>query len=107
MQVHDLFGDCGDEALPPAGKDVSAEQWMRAKGCSERQMAVADACYANDFGCSLRQLGVREMVIENRNWDDGRSWELAGTVCLPGCNVRCKGCTSQVGSVRALGMGTG
>lgn len=85
MQVHDLFGDCGDEVLPPAGKDVSAEQWMRAKGCSERQIAVADACYANDFGCSLRQLGVREMIMENRNWDDGGSW---GGPCLPRCHVQ-------------------
>ena len=29
-------------------------------------MAVADACYANDFGCSLSQLGLREMIEENR-----------------------------------------
>jgi hypothetical protein len=31
-------------------------------------LAVADSCYANDFGCSLSQLGLREMVEENRRW---------------------------------------
>lgn len=29
-------------------------------------IAVADACYANDFACSLSQLGLTEMVEENR-----------------------------------------
>jgi hypothetical protein len=28
-------------------------------------MEVADACYANDFGCSVQQLGLREMITEN------------------------------------------
>ncbi|GLC55793.1 hypothetical protein PLESTB_001029400 [Pleodorina starrii] len=75
-KVHDLFGDCGDEAHPPPGKDLSAAEWMAAKGCTVRQMAVADACYANDFACSLRQLGVREMIEENRGWDCGESYLL-------------------------------
>jgi hypothetical protein len=44
---------------------------MRSKGCTPRQMAVADACYANDFGCSLEQLGLREMIEENRCWNSG------------------------------------
>ncbi|EFJ44139.1 amine oxidase-like protein [Volvox carteri f. nagariensis] len=75
-KVHDLFGDCGDEAHPPPGRDQSAAEWMVAKGCTQRQMAVADACYANDFGCSLKQLGVREMIEENRCWDSGETYLL-------------------------------
>ncbi|GLI62385.1 hypothetical protein VaNZ11_005004 [Volvox africanus] len=75
-KVHDLFGDCGDEAQPPPGRDVSAAEWMAAKGCTNRQMAVAEACYANDFGCSLRQLGLREMIEENRGWDSGETYLL-------------------------------
>ena len=58
----------GDEAPPSAGADVSAEQWLRAKGATERQLAVADVCYANDFGCSLGELGLREMITENNKW---------------------------------------
>jgi hypothetical protein len=31
-------------------------------------MSVADACYANDFCASLEQVGLREMIEENRGW---------------------------------------
>jgi hypothetical protein len=64
-QLHELFENVGDEAPPPPGRDVSAEQWLRSKGASELQMEVADVCYANDFGCSVQQLGLREMIVEN------------------------------------------
>ncbi|PNH04269.1 putative polyamine oxidase 4 [Tetrabaena socialis] len=75
-KVHDLFGNCDEEPLPPPGRDVSAVDWMRSKGCSQRQMAIADACYANDFCCSLRHLGLREMILENRGWDSGETYLL-------------------------------
>ena len=32
-------------------------------------IAVADACYANDFGCSIAQLGLTEMIEESRGWE--------------------------------------
>ena len=35
-------------------------------------MAIAEACYANDFGCSLDQLGLCEMITENQRWDSGK-----------------------------------
>lgn len=66
LQLHDYFDDVGDEAPPPPGTDVSAEEWLRAKGASELQLEVADVCYANDFGASLGQLGLREMIVENQ-----------------------------------------
>lgn len=64
--MHELFDSVEDEAPPPPGADVSAEQWLRAKGATERQLAVADVCYANDFGCTLAQLGLREIIVENK-----------------------------------------
>ena len=36
-------------------------------------VAIAEACYANDFGCSLDQLGLHEMITENQRWDSGAS----------------------------------
>ncbi|KAI8469401.1 MAG: amine oxidase-like protein [Monoraphidium minutum] len=76
-QLHELIDSVGDEAPPPPGTDVSAEQWLRSKGTTERQMQVADVCYANDFGCSLAQLGLREMIVENNNWDSGETYLIA------------------------------
>ncbi|GFR47744.1 hypothetical protein Agub_g9509, partial [Astrephomene gubernaculifera] len=75
-KVHDLMTTCGESQHPPPGADQSAAEWLAARGCSARQLAVADACYANDFACSLRQLGVREMVEENKHWDDGETYLL-------------------------------
>ena len=46
--------------------------WLREKkGFSQRQLDIADACYANDFGCTLEELGLRETIKENRLWDAG------------------------------------
>ncbi|WIA08987.1 hypothetical protein OEZ85_008401 [Tetradesmus obliquus] len=73
-ELHDMFDHVGDEAPPPPGRDVSAEQWLRSKGASELQMEVADVCYANDFGCSVQTLGLREMITENNKWDSGETY---------------------------------
>lgn len=75
-QVHGLFDDIGDEAPPPPGEDISLAEWMRRRGATPRMLAIADACYANDFGCSLRQLGLRETIEENRRWDSGETYLL-------------------------------
>lgn len=74
VQLHELFENVGDEAPPPPGRDVSAEEWLRSKGASELQLEVADVCYANDFGCDVRQLGLREMITENNRWDSGETY---------------------------------
>ena len=68
-RTHQLFADVGNEKYPET--DISAEQWLCNKGASSKVMAIADACYANDFGCTLHQLGLREMITENRKWDSG------------------------------------
>ena len=60
------------EVPPPAdGEDVSARQWLTAQGASDRMLAIADACHATDFGCSIDDLGLKEMVAENRGWQSG------------------------------------
>lgn len=71
-RTHELFAEVGKEAYPET--DISAEQWLRNKGASRKVLSIADACYANDFGCSLQQLGLREMITENRKWDSGDSY---------------------------------
>ena len=47
-------------------------------------IAIAEACYANDFGCSLDQLGLCEMITENQRWDSGAClWHWSGWPVLP------------------------
>ena len=67
--MHRLFEEVGAQELP--ARDISAEQWLRQQGATDRMVAIADACYANDFGCSIEQLGLRELILENRNWESG------------------------------------
>eukprot|EP00873_Tetraselmis_striata_P017048 jgi/Tetstr1/437312/TSEL_002796.t1 len=82
--VDKLFTESvGEEKEPPPGKDINGEDWLRSKpGVNSKMVAFAEACYANDFGASLKQLGLREMITENRSWDSGdtylvpdRSWK--------------------------------
>ena len=68
-RLHGAVRGRGRGALPEP--DTSAAEWLRARGATPRMLAVADACYANDFGCSLDQLGLCEMITENRRWDSG------------------------------------
>jgi len=60
--VHEWFEGLREEA----GPDMQCDDWLRAKGADADQLEVADVCYANDFGCSLHHLGVREMQVSPR-----------------------------------------
>ena len=40
-----------------------------AQGANDKMIAAADACYANDWGCSVHQLGLRELITEARRTD--------------------------------------
>ncbi|KAK9823038.1 hypothetical protein WJX81_001999 [Elliptochloris bilobata] len=73
-RLHALFAGVGAEPYPDP--DVSVADWLRVRGASLRMLAIADACYANDFGCSLDQLGLREVITENRRWDSGETYLL-------------------------------
>jgi len=73
--VHSLFCD-EMETLRPPDIDVDAETFMLGRGMTPRQVALAEACYANDFGCSLKELGLREMIVENAGWDYGETYLL-------------------------------
>ncbi|KAK9820697.1 hypothetical protein WJX74_008336 [Apatococcus lobatus] len=54
--------------------DISAQQWLQGQGTSPAMLDIAEACYANEFGCSLDQLGLTEMITESRRWDAGDSY---------------------------------
>ena len=74
--VHALFAGVGAEPdLPPDTPDPSARDWLTVThGASARQVSIAEACYANDFGADLDALGRGELVTENRLWDAGESY---------------------------------
>lgn len=65
----DLFESI-DSVTPPQ-TDISARQWLESQGASRRMLAIADASFATDFGCTLDELGLRETIAEKQRWDAG------------------------------------
>ena len=57
--------------------DCTALEWLtdRVKA-SKRVVAVAENVYANDFGCSLSTMGLRETAVEQREWCHGEEYIL-------------------------------
>ena len=77
QHVMELMDGIGSHALAADAPDESVATWLRHKGANEHMLAIAEACYANDFGCSLEDLGLRECIIENQLWEAG------GHPCTP------------------------
>ena len=73
-RVTALLAAVGEVQPPPPGQDVSVEAWLKDQGVSDRGLAVADACFANDFGCALADLGLTETIAENTAWDAGDTY---------------------------------
>ncbi|GAQ86734.1 hypothetical protein KFL_003080050 [Klebsormidium nitens] len=71
-RVHEIFGEMAeqDESRP----DESMRAYLERKGVNENVMELAQAIYANDFGCSLDALGVRESIHEAQNWSYGDTY---------------------------------
>lgn len=73
--VHEAFEAV--KAAPRPEPDVSMCQWMRDRGATPAQLALAESCYANDFGAPLALLGVRELQDEGKAWTYGEEYLVA------------------------------
>ena len=57
--------------------DCTALEWLTDRvEASKRVIAVAENVYANDFGCSLSTMGLRETAVEQREWCHGEEYIL-------------------------------
>lgn len=71
--------DLGSHKLAADAADESVASWLLRQGANKRMLDIAEACYANDFGCSLEDLGLRESITENQLWEAGDFMDS----CLP------------------------
>lgn len=73
-RVHELF----DELPGAPGEedaDETALRWlMNTVQAPERVIKLAENIYANDFCSSLRNLGMRELIEEKKNWIYGEKY---------------------------------
>ncbi len=73
-RVHELF-----DRLPGApgeeDADETALEWLtNTVRASDSVIKLAENIYANDFGSSLRHLGMREVIEEKKNWIYGEKY---------------------------------
>ena len=82
----ELMDNIGSHRLAPGAPDESVASWLRQQGATPRMLAIAEACYANDFGCSLEDLGLRESITENQLWEAGAA--LVGEIYYLTSHIR-------------------
>ena len=85
-RVLSIFEDVGKTTLP--SPDVSARQWLLSHGASARMISIADACFATDFGCTIEELGMAEVIIENQQWNSGACSAMPLLRNKPNCQLR-------------------
>lgn len=71
--VHDFF----DGILEAEGAEgESVRDVLVRSGATERQIEIAEVCYANDFGASLKRMGLPELKQEKLRWNYGEKYLL-------------------------------
>jgi len=64
-----------DDSEDDEMSSLSALEWLRdVQKCTEREIRVAELIYATDFGASLRDIGMREIMIEKERWENGEQY---------------------------------
>ena len=64
-----------DESEEDEMSSLSALEWLRdVQKCTEREIRVAELIYATDFGASLKDIGMREIMIEKERWENGEQY---------------------------------
>jgi monoamine oxidase len=72
QRVHEYFQGIASE--DPDAPDISMAEYFHRRGANDTITQLAESIYANDFGCSLKQLGVRECIQEAQNWIYGDTY---------------------------------
>ena len=70
-KVHEFFDNILDV---DEAEGASVEEIMRRRGANDAQIEIAEVCYANDFGTSLRDLGLAELKQEKSEWSYGEKY---------------------------------
>lgn len=78
--MHEAFERLGELAADPP--EQSLLQYFTAQGLSSRVVDLADAIFANDYGADASDVGLREVVHEQRHWAHGEKYLVLKDACL-------------------------
>jgi len=76
----------GEMAPPPCGAEAEGEptllQYFASCGLSSRVLDLADAIFANDYGADMSDVGLHEVMHEQRHWTYGEKYLVLRGACL-------------------------
>ena len=79
--MHDSFEKLG-EMDASATREQSLLQYFVGCGLSSRVLDLADAIFANDYGAEMSDVGLREVIHEQRHWSHGEKYLVLRGACL-------------------------
>lgn len=79
--MHESFEKLG-ELEATAVAEQSLLQYFSSCGLSSRVLDLADAIFANDYGGDMSDIGLREVVHEQRAWRHGEKYLVLRGACL-------------------------
>ena len=79
-RMHESFEALADAPAPAA--EQSLLQYFAAAGVGSRALDLADAIFANDYGAVMSDVGLREVVAEQRAWRHGEKYLVLKGACL-------------------------
>ncbi|KAL1530334.1 hypothetical protein AB1Y20_001243 [Prymnesium parvum] len=85
--MHDSFERLAEMDVPPAspageGEEQTLLQYFASCGLSSRVLDLADAIFANDYGADMSDVGLHDVVHEQRNWKYGEKYLVLRGACL-------------------------
>lgn len=85
--MHESFEKLGEMEPEEAGlpPDQSLLQYFASCGLSSRVLDLADAIFANDYAADMSDVGLREVMHEQRHWAYGEKYLVLKGACLQDC----------------------
>jgi monoamine oxidase len=81
--MHESFEKLGEmEPSAAEGTEQSLLQFFTASGLSSRVLDLADAIFANDYAADMSDVGLHEVMHEQRHWNYGEKYLVLKGACL-------------------------
>ena len=80
--MHEAFEELGEDEEVAKLPEQSLLQFFVSKGLSSRVLDLADAIFANDYGADASDVGLHEVIHEQRCWNHGEKYLVLRDACI-------------------------
>ena len=85
LQVHDLFGDCGELPHPPPGKDINALEWLKQQVGKGPCKSVCWDCHLRAYAQALLEHLCHLQDAQRHSDDDLVAPDAASALAVQHC----------------------